>query len=167
MKRILFALSLLPLPALADTPAAPRPELPQSSGPQSSGPQSSGPQSAVPSLGAPLSATEFEAYAIGKTLTYAESGQVWGQEEYLPDHQVVWAFTGQPCEYGTWSEAKGPDNQPQICFSYVDNPDQNCWQFYRGSGGLVALFMGSTVASLSEVDQTNQPMQCPGPKVGV
>lgn len=141
MKCILLVLSLLPLPVLADPPSA--------------------------QLGAPLTASQFEAYAAGKTLTYAERGKVWGQEEYLPQRQVIWAFTDQLCEYGTWTETTGPDNQPQICFSYTDNPDQSCWQFYLGSGGLVAMFMGGGMSSLSEVAQTNLPMQCPGPKVGV
>ncbi|MGV8987069.1 MAG: hypothetical protein ACOH2H_12390 [Cypionkella sp.] len=141
MKRILLALSLLPLPALADPPAA--------------------------QLGTPLSAGEFEAYATGKTLTYGEGGQVWGQEEYLPGRQVIWAFSDQPCEYGTWTEQRSADNAPQICFHYTDNPDQICWQFYLGKSGLVAMFMGGGGSALSEVAQTSQPMQCPGPKVGV
>ncbi len=141
MKRIVLALCLIPLPALADPPSA--------------------------QLGAPLSATQFEAYAIGKTLTYAEGGQVWGQEEYLPDHQVVWAFTDQPCQYGTWTEGPAAGNGPQICFVYSDSPEQNCWQFYLGTAGLVAVYIGGGPTALSEVAQTNAPMQCPGPRVGV
>jgi hypothetical protein len=147
MNRLALTLAcLLPLPALADPPRASLP---------------------TADLGAPLSAAEFEAYALGKTLTYGAAGQVWGQEEYLPDRQVVWAFTDQPCEYGTWTEAVTAANAPMICFVYEDHPDSNCWQFFRGESGLVALFIGEGNTALTEVDQTSEPMQCPGPKVGV
>ncbi len=32
----------------------------------------------------PMSGAEFEAYATGRTLTYAERGVIYGIEEYLP-----------------------------------------------------------------------------------
>ena len=137
MRPYLIALALLPLPALADPPQA--------------------------MLGTPLTATEFDSYATGKTLLYAEGGAVWGQEQYLADHRVLWAFTGQPCEYGTWYAANGA-----ICFVYDGKPDPNCWLFYHGTQGLVAQFLGDAGANLlSEVGQTSEPMNCPGPQVGV
>ena len=151
-----FALTLLclmPLPALADPPAAL--------------PGFDPGLAASADLGPPLTAAEFEAYAVGKTLTYGGAGAVWGQEEYLPGHQVIWAFTDQPCQYGTWTEALSADNAPMICFIYDDSEDQNCWQFYHVKTGLVALFVGEGNTALTEVDQTSAPMQCPGPKVGV
>ena len=53
-----------------------------------------------------------------------------------------------------------------LCFTYEDQPeDVNCWQFFRGAGGLVAQFMEGGVP-LSELAQTDEPMQCPGPMVG-
>ncbi len=137
MRPFLLALALLPLPVLADPPPA--------------------------TLGTPLTATEFDNYATGKTLLYAEGGAVWGQEQYLPDHRVLWAFSGQPCEYGSWHEDNGA-----ICFVYDGKPDPNCWLFYRGTQGLIAQFLGSDSANLlSEVGQTSEPMNCPGPQVGV
>ena len=145
MNRLALALCLLPLPVWADPPAA----------------------QALPDLGAPLSAAEFEAYATGKTLTYAAAGKVWGQEEYLPGRQVVWAFSGEPCEYGTWIAALSTENTPMQCFVYEDHPDQNCWEFFHGQAGLVALFVGGDGTLLSEVAETSEPMKCPGPKVGV
>lgn len=138
-----LTLCMIALPALADPPGM-----------------------APADLGPPLTASEFEAYALGKTLTYADSGQVWGQEEYLPNRQVVWAFTGEPCEYGAWTPETAADGQPMLCFTYEGNPDPNCWRFYHGKAGLVALFVGGSGNPLSEVAQTDQPMQCPGPKVG-
>lgn len=160
MRHMLIALALTCLPlaapmvALADTPPeGTSPALPLAPPPTD--------------LGAPLTAAQFEAYATGKTLTYAQDGKVWGQEEYLPNRQVVWAFTGEPCEYGTWTEEKAYDDTPMMCFVYDDNPDHNCWQFYLGKAGLVALFVGGGNTAFSEVDQTSAPMQCPGPKIGV
>ena len=133
----LLALSALALPARADPPQA--------------------------TLGTPLTGAEFDAYATGKTLLYAAGGAVWGQEQYLPDRKVLWAFTDQPCEYGIWHEEGGA-----ICFVYDGNPDPNCWLFYHGATGLVAQFLGSSGSDLlSEVGQTSEPMHCPGPQVGV
>ena len=137
MRALFFALALAPLPALADPPSA--------------------------NLGAPLSASEFESYATGKTLTYAQGGQVWGTEQYLPGRQVLWAFTDQPCLAGVWH----PENQA-ICFEYEGETGQSCWLFYQGPGGLVAQFQsGDGTENLSETARTSTPMQCPGPKVGV
>ena len=137
MRALLLALTLIPLPALADPPPA--------------------------NLGTPLSATEFESYATGKTLTYAEDGQVWGTEQYLPGRQVLWAYTGQPCLSGAWHV----ENQA-ICFAYEDGTGQSCWLFYRGPSGLVAQFQGNDATpNLSETAQTTTPMECPCPKVGV
>ena len=114
-------------------------------------------------LGAALSAPEFNAYATGKTLIYAADGAVWGSEQYLSGHRVLWAFTGQPCEYGTWYDDAGA-----ICFLYEGKPDPNCWHFYHGERGLIAQFVGGNANNaLSEVGQSAEPMNCPGPKVGV
>ena len=76
------------------------------------------------SLGTPLSAAEFDAYATGKTLYYAQGGAIWGSEQYLPGHQVLWAFTDEPCEFGQWY-ADGD----AICFVYEGKTDANCWHF--------------------------------------
>lgn len=117
-------------------------------------------------LGPPLTGPEFEAYATGKTLTYSDGGPAWGQEQYLPGRAVIWAFEGAECQYGTWEEVAGPTG-PMLCFTYDDMPeDANCWQFYRGPSGLVAQFMEGG-SPLSELGQTEAPMNCPGPALGV
>ena len=156
-RTLALALCLLPLPVLADPPAAQG--VPDIGGLLHDLP--------LPGLGPPMTAAEFEAYAVGKTLTYAADGKVWGQEKYLPGHQVVWAFANEPCEYGSWAEVMSADASPMLCFVYENNPDPNCWQFYNTAGGLVALFVGSDISPVSEVAQTSEPMQCPGPRVGV
>jgi hypothetical protein len=137
---ILTALTLGPVPLYADPP-----------------------RSALPgaTLGPALSAAEFDAYSTGKTLFYAQEGAIWGAEHYMPNHQVMWAFAGNACEYGQWYEDQGA-----ICFVYEGNPDPNCWYFYRGARGLIAEFLGGT-GHLSEVGQSNEPLDCAGPQVGV
>lgn len=112
--------------------------------------------------GKPLTAEEFEAYVTGKTLSYADQNGVWGTEQYLPNRRVVWAFTEDICQYGTWYQ-----QGEQICFVYDDTPDPQCWTFWRGETGLKALFAGDSATQLSEVQQSDEPLACPGPDVGV
>lgn len=117
----------------------------------------------TPAADAPMTASEFEAYATGKTLSFAEGGTVWGSEQYLPGRRVIWAFTEEECQYGHWYEDQG-----NICFVYDDNPAPQCWRFFREADGLRALFMGAEGGtSLSEVAQSTEPLSCPGPEVGV
>ncbi|MGP3698720.1 hypothetical protein [Rhodobacter sp. NSM] len=119
---------------------------------------------AGPALAAePMSAEEFEAYAQGKTLSYAVGGEIYGAEQYLPQRQVVWAFRGQECTRGQWYEDAG-----QICFVYEHDSTPQCWTFYRESAGIRAQFEGDPEGTeLSEVDQTRTPLICAGPDVGV
>ncbi len=133
----LILLALLPGPALADPPRL-----------------------APLDLGPPLSAAEFDAYSRDKTLIYGQAGVIWGSEHYLAGRQVVWAFTNQPCQHGTWYEDQGA-----ICFVYDANPAPNCWQFFPGPTGLIARYLGGA-SQLSEVGQTSEPLNCPGPLVG-
>ena len=120
-------------------------------------------QEATPVADAPMTGAEFDAYATGKTLSYAQDGVVWGSEQYLPGRKVVWAFTEDDCQYGQWFEDRG-----NICFLYDDDPDAQCWKFFREASGLRAIFMGADGGtSLSEVAQSTTPLNCPGPDVGV
>lgn len=111
-----------------------------------------------------LTAEEFEAYATGKTLTYAEGGQVYGVEQYLPNRRVRWAFVDDTCRLGHWYDNGGGE----ICFVYEHDATPQCWTFHQGPGGLRARFTntpGST--ELSEVEQSSEPLACTGPDVGV
>ena len=66
---------------------------------------------------------------------------------------------------GYWYDA--PD-KGEICFVYEDNPTPQCWQFFRESGGLRAMFSGTTNSTeLYEARQDDGPMLCLGPEVGV
>lgn len=108
----------------------------------------------------PMTGAEFERYTTGKTLTFAVGGVPYGVEQYLPGRRVVWAFLGEACRDGSWFDAG-----PQICFVYDDEPGRlHCWEFHRTDDGLVARIDGGS--ELVEVDQSDQPMFCPGPDVG-
>ena len=115
-------------------------------------------------LDKPMTAAEFDAYSLGKTLYYAVGDKPYGAETYLPDHRVVWAFLGEDCKHGTWVETRG-----QICFSYDgDSTGPQCWTFFTGTGGLKAHFEGDPQSSdLIEGHQSAEPLICPGPRVGV
>jgi hypothetical protein len=110
----------------------------------------------------PMSAAEFEAYATGKTLSYAEGTVVWGSEQYLPGRKVIWAFSKDMCQYGRWYEDKGG-----ICFVYDGDVTPKCWHFFKGRTGLKAQFISEApITELSEVKQSATPLSCPGPDVG-
>ena len=119
---------------------------------------------ACPALaGQPLTAEEFEAHVLGKTVTYSQFGTLFGTEEYLPNRQVRWSVAENLCQYGTW--------YPQvsdICFVYEDDPRPHCWTFWKEGEGLVALSVEAEPGEeLYEVSQSDAPLPCPGPDVGV
>lgn len=111
----------------------------------------------------PLDGPAFEARVTGRTLAYAQDGMAYGAEQYLPGRRVVWAFAGQPCQYGRWYEAA----PARICFVYDTDPTPQCWQFFDRPGGLTAVFEGGGTQPLTEVGDIDGPLACPGPQVGV
>ncbi|MFD1344221.1 hypothetical protein [Litorisediminicola beolgyonensis] len=111
----------------------------------------------------PMTAAEFDAYVTGKTLFFGSGGQAYGAEEYKPDRRVIWSFLDGDCREGEWY----PSGE-QICFTYVHDPDPQCWSFYRAPGGLRAVFENDpTRTVLYEARQSAEPMWCLGPEVGV
>lgn len=135
--RIAVILALLPLAAFAETPLIAPPPV-------------------------PMTGAEFDAYATGQTLTYAQDGAIWGTEQYKADRKVIWAFTAAECREGYWYE-----QDQDICFVYEDPDNPQCWLFFLGPNGLQAQYSGDSAGVLSEVQQTNEPMACYGPDVGV
>jgi hypothetical protein len=120
---------------------------------------------AAPALAAdaPMSAAEFEAFATGKTLTYALGGEVYGAEQYLPGRRVLWAFKGEECRRGFWYEEAG-----EVCFIYDHDGTPQCWRFLKGPGGLRAKFSGDPDgAELAAVQESETPLTCAGPDLGV
>lgn len=118
---------------------------------------------ALPALAEPpLSAEAFDALTRGRTMTWAEFGQVYGVEHYLPGRRVRWTVLGQDCLTGHWY-AEGP----AICFRYEDRPDPVCWEITPAGRALHARLVGAPPDSAPVViEDTTQPLACFGPKVG-
>lgn len=111
----------------------------------------------------PLTAEEFEARVSGQTLTYSSSGSAYGVEEYLSDRRVRWSFLDGTCQDGKWYVSG-----EQICFVYEDIPNPQCWRFYLRGERLLARFENDpTATELYETQRRDEPLMCPGPKVGV
>lgn len=112
-----------------------------------------------------MSAQDFEAYTTGRTLTYNSQGTAYGVEQYLPNRRVRWAFVGNECQDGVWYERNG-----NICFLYEYAPtDEQCWTFQRTENGMTGVFQGpdGPGTELYEVQQSEAPLGCAGPGVGV
>ncbi|MFD2738475.1 hypothetical protein ACFSUD_02735 [Sulfitobacter aestuarii] len=113
--------------------------------------------------GEPMTAAEFDAYTVGKTLFYGRNGEIYGAEVYHEDRRVEWSFLDGECKQGEWYEDAG-----LICFVYEDNPDPQCWSFRAEPGGLIARFENDPAATeLYEADELGREMLCLGPKIGV
>ncbi len=108
----------------------------------------------------PLSAEAFDALTRGKTFYYSEDGRPYGAEEYHEDREVIWSFLDGECMRGTWYQSG-----EAICFAYDDLDVPQCWLFFD-EGGLRAQFLGGG-SELTEMGQTGESLDCPGPDVGV
>ncbi len=111
-----------------------------------------------------MTAAEFDAYTRGKTLTFGNAGQdAYGVEQYQDNQRVVWSFLDGECSNGVWYESKG-----SICFRYDFDPEPKCWQFFAEPDGLRAVFMNRPDSSvLYEAQDSQEPLICPGPNLGV
>ena len=110
-----------------------------------------------------LTAKEFDALTLGRTMTWAEFGQVYGVEQYLPDHQVRWTELGTDCKLGHWYQ-----EGTAICFLYEDDPEPNCWDISQSDSGMQAEFLTDPPGTEPVVvEETHEPMPCFGPEVGV
>lgn len=111
----------------------------------------------------PLDGDAFDRATRGFTLGYSYFGETYGEEQYLPDHRVIWAFAGDDCLTGRW-EQRGE----QICFSYDgDGPDQ-CWRFWLQQGKLVGRYADDPKGNeLYELSRSPTPLSCAPPDVGM
>jgi len=110
-----------------------------------------------------MGAAAFEAYTQGKTFYYGANGTAYGAEEYLPNRRVKWSFLDGDCQKGSWYEQDG-----LICFIYDHRPGPQCWSFVKTENGLVARYVTETrETELYEVEQSDAPLQCKGPRIGV
>lgn len=110
----------------------------------------------------PLTAEAFDALTQGRTMTWAEFGQVYGIEAYLPGRRVRWTLVGGDCKLGHWY----PDGA-LICFRYEDDPEPDCWTITEAGPALHARAAGTAAdAAPVVVEETAEPLACPGPEVG-
>lgn len=110
----------------------------------------------------PLTAEAFDVLTLGRTMTWAQFGQVYGVEQYLPDRRVRWTVLGDDCKAGHWYPSGD-----QICFQYEDDAAPDCWTITLNSPGMSARH--ASVSPETEpviVEETTEPMACFGPKVG-
>ncbi|MES2914752.1 MAG: hypothetical protein V4753_06500 [Pseudomonadota bacterium] len=119
---------------------------------------------AVPALAEPpLTAEDFDALTLGRTMTWAENGTVYGVEQYLPGRRVRWSGVGEGCTLGHWY-ADGP----AICFKYENDLEPDCWIMTRSDTGLDASYAPNpSGADPVVVEETAGPPACLGPEVGV
>lgn len=110
-----------------------------------------------------MSAEQFDRYTRGKTLTYAENGEVFGIEEYFDNRRVMWSYNDGQCQEGRWFE-----NGPLICFVYENISLPQCWTFTLGEEGLVAEFQNEPDQQpVYETAESSEPLLCLGPETGV
>lgn len=123
---------------------------------------------AAPATAAPLEPASFEAMAEGRTLRFATpDGIAFGAEQYFPGRRSLWQYPDGSCAEGHW----WPEGA-NVCFSYGEGAERECWSFESGSAGIAArLVEGSEgapvrqlVVRLSGLDR--RPLDCPGPDVG-
>lgn len=109
-----------------------------------------------------LTAEEFDALTLGRTMTWSEFGQVYGVEQYLPDHRVRWTELGDDCKLGHWYQ-----EGDAICFLYEDDPTPACWQVSLSDSGMRAhLITDPPETEPVQVLETTESMPCFGPEVG-
>lgn len=118
----------------------------------------------------PVSAEEFDALTLGRSMTWSEFGAVYGVEQYLPGRRVRWAAVGKDCAVGHWY-ADGP----AICFRYETGTEPHCWIITHSASGLDAHYTLSPPGKPPEatpgtlpvsIAETPDPPACPGPEVG-
>ena len=109
-----------------------------------------------------LTAEEFDALTLGRTMTWSDYGKVYGVEQYLPDHRVRWTELGDDCKLGLWYQ-----DGDAICFLYEDDPTPACWTITLSGAGMLAVDLSDVVAEPPVViEETSETMPCFGPEVG-
>lgn len=110
----------------------------------------------------PLTADQFGALTLGRTMSWSEFGAVYGVEQYLPDRQVRWTEVGDDCKTGYWY----PEGTA-ICFQYEDDPAPDCWEITVSGRDLLARYTTNPPDTAPVVvTGTTEPLACFGPKVG-
>ncbi len=117
------------------------------------------------SLGASelMTPSEFERFVEGKTLHFSLNGKPYGAEQFFAGRQTTWQFTGDACVKGIWFPQGA-----QICFFYEGADQRQCWLFLQKDGKYFARSVnGADGLVLEMTEESDKPLQCPGPDVGV
>jgi len=90
-----------------------------------------------------LGGDKFEALVQGRSLAWSVEGlDPHGVERYYPDRRVTWfSVDAQACFEGRWT-AKGPKDDPAICFVYEGSSEQHCFRVWHEEGTLLATDLG-------------------------
>ncbi len=112
-----------------------------------------------------LTGDAFDALTRGQTFYYGYDTEPYGAELYHEDRRVQWSFLDGQCKEGYWYDTP----ERLICFVYEDRPDEpQCWAFHSEGGKLRATFEnGAQATPLYEIEKSDEPMLCLGPKIGV
>ena len=109
-----------------------------------------------------LTPEQFEAYAQGKTLYFAQQGQPYGVEQYLPGQRSVWQYADGTCTTGEYFA-----RQDMICFVYDGDTEEQCWHFLQKGDSFAARALGrEPEADLDVIWRDEQPISCRAPDVG-
>lgn len=109
----------------------------------------------APAAETPMTATGFEAWSTGKTLTYSANGQVWGSETHLAKRATLDDRDGDICRRGKW-QPKGD----AICFVYEADPVRSCWRFTRDADQLFATIGWGFLAQRYAVTMSDTAVSC-------
>ena len=112
----------------------------------------------------PMGESAFEQYTEGKTIYFGQNGVSYGAEQYLPGRKVYWSLLDGECQTGRWY----PEGN-LICVVYEgDDTGPKCWSVYWNGAGISARRDGLLDGFLfEETGQSQKPLECVGPKVGV
>jgi hypothetical protein len=112
----------------------------------------------------PIGAARFDALVTGRTIAWGNDGQLFGEEQYLPGRRVKWRVPNGDCQLGSWWE----ESPGLICFGYDTGGAPACWRFYEQRGELQAQSAEDATGFLwSEISNSDKPLACAGPMIGV
>lgn len=109
----------------------------------------------------PLDGDAFEALVTGKTLTFSNGADPYGVEYYASNRRVVWSFMGGECVNGEWYEERTKTGS-NICFTYENNDEPQCWQVFDVDGKIRADFMNTPSTTILYEAVESEPLICSG-----
>jgi hypothetical protein len=104
-----------------------------------------------------LTAQEFEALSLGKTLYFSKDGKAYGSEHYYKGRISKWRYSDGECANGEWFI-----RNDLFCFNYEDVADTQCWSFVKtDKGGYAARAEGAALGDKLDLDFIDRkPLLC-------